>query len=42
MTYNIWMTIAGYSRAEAPLDDTAHDESADRPITSKPQLQPAE
>ena len=32
MTYNIWMTIAGYQREEAPMDDTAHDEAADRPI----------
>ncbi len=32
MTYNVWMTIAGYSREEAPMDDTAHDEVADRPI----------
>ncbi|MEL6542610.1 MAG: cytochrome-c oxidase, cbb3-type subunit I [Pseudomonadota bacterium] len=35
MTYNIWMTIAGYQREEAPMDDTAHDEMADRPITSQ-------
>jgi cytochrome c oxidase cbb3-type subunit 1 len=34
MTYNIWMTIAGYQRAEAPMDDTAHDEAADRPIVA--------
>ncbi|MDJ0977478.1 MAG: cytochrome-c oxidase, cbb3-type subunit I [Erythrobacter sp.] len=32
MTYNIWMTIAGYQREEAPMDDTVHDEEADRPI----------
>ena len=36
MTYNVWMTIAGYQRAEAPMDDTAHDEIADRPITAQP------
>jgi len=32
MSYNIWMTIAGYQRAEAPMDDAAYDEEADRPI----------
>ena len=32
MTYNVWMTIAGYQREEAPMDDTAHDEEADRPL----------
>ncbi|MGB3472249.1 MAG: cytochrome-c oxidase, cbb3-type subunit I [Erythrobacter sp.] len=32
MSYNIWMTIAGYQRAEAPMDDAAYDEKADRPI----------
>ena len=36
MTYNIWMTIAGYQREEAPMDDTAHDEAADRPIAPQP------
>ena len=44
MTYNIWMTIAGYQRSEAPMDDTAHDEAADRPIvpqgTNQPQPAP--
>jgi cytochrome c oxidase cbb3-type subunit 1 len=34
MSYNIWMTIAGYQRAEAPMDDTAHDEAADRPVVA--------
>ena len=42
MVYNIWMTIAGYQRDEAPLGDTAHDEAADRPIQSQPQAEPAE
>ena len=32
MTYNVIMTIAGYQREEAPMDDTAHDEEADRPL----------
>jgi len=42
MAYNIWMTIAGKQRVEAPLGDTAHDEAADRPILPEPQAQPAE
>ena len=42
MAYNIWMTIAGHQRVEAPMGDTAHDEAADRPINSEPQAQPAE
>jgi cytochrome c oxidase cbb3-type subunit 1 len=42
MVYNIWMTIAGYQREEAPMDDTPHNEAADRPIVQQPQAQPAE
>jgi cytochrome c oxidase cbb3-type subunit 1 len=42
MAYNIWMTIAGKQRAEAPMGDTAHDEAADRPILHEPAAQPAE
>ena len=42
MAYNIWMTIAGKQRDEAPMGDTAHDEAADRPILPAPQAQPAE
>jgi cytochrome c oxidase cbb3-type subunit 1 len=36
MVYNIWMTIAGKLRDEAPLGDTAHDEAADRPLIAQP------
>ncbi len=36
MAYNIWMTIAGKQRVEAPMGDTAHDEAADRPIVAQP------
>ncbi|KPF61988.1 cytochrome-c oxidase, cbb3-type subunit I [Porphyrobacter sp. AAP60] len=36
MAYNIWMTIAGHQRVEAPMGDTAHDETADRPIIAEP------
>ena len=32
MTYNIWMTLAGHLRAEAPMTDAAYDPAADRPI----------
>ena len=36
MVYNIWMTIAGHQRDEAPMGDTAHDEAADRPLVTQP------
>jgi cytochrome c oxidase cbb3-type subunit 1 len=47
MAYNIWMTIAGYQREEAPMGDTPHDEAADRPVVpqpqgARPQAEPAE
>ena len=42
MAYNIWMTIAGHQREEAPLGGTPHDEEADRPVVSAPQAEPAE
>lgn len=43
MTYNIWMTLAGKQRDEAPLQDAAYDETADRPIVEpRPQAVPAE
>ena len=42
MAYNIWMTIAGHQREEAPLGGMPHDEEADRPVVSAPQAQPAE
>ncbi|MGY6551443.1 MAG: cytochrome-c oxidase, cbb3-type subunit I [Erythrobacter sp.] len=42
MSYNVWMTIAGKLRDEAPLGDTPHDEAADRPILAPSQAQPAE
>ena len=38
--YNVWMTIAGKLREEAPLNDAAYDAEADRPIT--PAAVPAE
>ncbi|GAA0769488.1 cytochrome c oxidase cbb3-type subunit 1 [Erythromicrobium ramosum] len=36
MAYNVWMTIAGKQRVEAPMGDTAHDEANDRPIVAQP------
>ncbi len=36
MTYNIWMTIIGRQREEAPMTETPYDASADRPITTVP------
>ncbi|MHA7819385.1 MAG: cytochrome-c oxidase, cbb3-type subunit I [Erythrobacter sp.] len=43
MSYNMWMTIAGRLRDEAPMGDTPYDEEADRPLpASQPQAQPAE
>ena len=45
MSYNIWMTIAGYQRAEAPMSDMEYDEEADRPLPphgARPQAEPAE
>jgi cytochrome c oxidase cbb3-type subunit I len=42
MAYNVWMTIAGKQRVEAPMGDTAHDEAADRPLPVPAAAQPAE
>ncbi|MCL4674189.1 MAG: cytochrome-c oxidase, cbb3-type subunit I, partial [Sphingomonadaceae bacterium] len=36
MVYNVWMTLAGRLRTEAPMSDAAYDEAADRPITAVP------
>ncbi|MCL9998086.1 MAG: cytochrome-c oxidase, cbb3-type subunit I [Erythrobacter sp.] len=42
MAYNIAMTIAGRLREEAPMGETAHDETADRPLPVPAIAQPAE
>ncbi len=43
MSYNIWMTLAGKLREEAPLRDAAYDAEADRPIVAdRPSAVPAE
>ncbi|MFC4254370.1 cytochrome-c oxidase, cbb3-type subunit I [Altererythrobacter xixiisoli] len=36
MVINVWATIAGRRRIEAPLSDAAYDPQADRPITAVP------
>jgi cytochrome c oxidase cbb3-type subunit 1 len=37
MSYNIWMTMAGKLRSEAPMLETPHDPEKDRPIVDAPQ-----
>jgi len=34
MAYNMWMTLAGHLRDEAPMTDAAYDPAADRPIVA--------
>jgi cytochrome c oxidase cbb3-type subunit 1 len=36
MVWNIWMTIAGKLRSEAPLADAAFDPASDRPVVRTP------
>ncbi|NNE49857.1 MAG: cytochrome-c oxidase, cbb3-type subunit I [Altererythrobacter sp.] len=36
LVYNVWMTIAGKLREEAPMSDAKYDPQADRPITAVP------
>ncbi len=36
LVYNVWMTILGRVRNEAPMILTPHDPSADRPLTAVP------
>ena len=43
MSYNIWMTLAGKQREEAPMRGAAYDEAKDRPIVDPtPSAVPAE
>ena len=43
MTYNVWMTLAGKLRDEAPMTDTPYDPEKDKPIVgSRPDAVPAE
>jgi cytochrome c oxidase cbb3-type subunit 1 len=36
MVANVWLTIAGRQRAEAPLREAPYDPEADRPIAAVP------
>jgi cytochrome c oxidase cbb3-type subunit 1 len=36
MAYNVWQTIAGRLRVEAPMDTGTYDPQADRPLTAVP------
>jgi cytochrome c oxidase cbb3-type subunit I len=36
MVWNVWATILGKQRAEAPMSDAAYDPAADRPIVAVP------
>ena len=36
MVANVWLTIAGRQRQEAPLHDARYDEQADRPLVATP------
>jgi cytochrome c oxidase cbb3-type subunit 1 len=36
MTANVWLTIAGHQREEAPLRNAAYDPVADRPLVAAP------
>ncbi|MFC3099691.1 cytochrome-c oxidase, cbb3-type subunit I [Altererythrobacter lauratis] len=42
MVYNIWMTIAGKQRDEAPLETARYNPETDRPLPRAPIAQPAE
>ncbi|MFC3096266.1 cytochrome-c oxidase, cbb3-type subunit I [Alteraurantiacibacter palmitatis] len=42
MVYNIWMTIAGRLRVEAPLETARYNPETDRPLPVSPTAQPAE
>jgi cytochrome c oxidase cbb3-type subunit I len=42
LVFNMWMTIIGRQRDEAPMGETVHDSAKDRPIVSQPTLAPAE
>ena len=47
MTYNVWMTLSGKLRNEAPMTETPYDAEKDKPIvgsrpSSAPDAVPAE
>jgi cytochrome c oxidase cbb3-type subunit 1 len=39
MTVNVWRTILGHLRQEAPMTETPHDVARDRPVFATPQVQ---
>ena len=36
MVANVWLTILGRQRVEAPMDQAVYDPAADRPIVAVP------
>jgi cytochrome c oxidase cbb3-type subunit I len=42
MVVNVWRTVLGHQRDEAPMTETPHNPDADRPLVAAPTLQPAE
>ncbi len=42
MVVNVWRTVLGHQRDEAPMTQTPHNVEADRPIVAAPSLLPAE
>jgi cytochrome c oxidase cbb3-type subunit 1 len=42
MVINVWRTIAGDIREEAPMTETPHDPAKDKPIVAQPHAMPAE
>jgi len=42
MVINVWRTIRGDLREEAPMSDAAYDPAKDRPIAARPAATPAE
>ncbi|HZV17107.1 MAG TPA: cytochrome-c oxidase, cbb3-type subunit I [Sphingobium sp.] len=42
MVINVWRTVRGDLREEAPMSDAPHDPAKDRPIIARPQTAPAE
>ena len=42
LVVNVWRTILGHVRDEAPMTETPHNAEADRPLPATPALQPAE
>lgn len=41
MVYNVWMTMAGHVRDEAPMGDVSYDAAADHPIVEQKAQEPS-